>query len=316
MNAECPLVFVHEDKACYPEIEAYRTFFSERHGLASCVAPKPPDDCGKRVIWHIMGFYPKRPRGGFFRIHDYRSLSVGALPWLKDRIKRYGNYRPELRIFQNERMANEMGFADGVPRLLLPMGVPDSVLRYKTAANAQTEFKFDFIYIGEISIERGFDAVIESFFKHAGNSRTLLAVGPIRDGLDQRFAGRDNVVFTGRVTQEEVFALIAQTRVCVCYFPYHRPHCFQTPTKLLEYAALGKPILANDAPSNLETVEKLGIRAHINGRDIFAGLPSLEGLPPNSGFDAQQILWPRVIQDSGVEGYVTEFLGNTDKMRD
>src|SRR6266702_1781205 len=213
------IFILHPGKANYPEIAAY-TAFLVRHGFEvfdgdSGVYARFPfkDEC---VLWCIMGFY-RAHDGARFVIHDYRSLSLGRLAWMKDGIKRAFNARPHLRVFQNERMRDAMGFLDRVP-------------------------------------------------------------------------------------QADALRIVRRSEYAVCYFPYHRPHCFQTPTKLLEYAALGKKIICNDAPSNVLACAELDIRSLVTGPSIFDGLPpaSRIAVEDNDPRSLRGLEWTSVIERSGV----------------
>ncbi|MFM0362149.1 glycosyltransferase family protein [Paraburkholderia sediminicola] len=302
-------VFIlHPGKANYPEISAYTTFLV-RHGFEvfegnSEVYARFPSK-GECVLWCLMGFYRAHAGGARFVIHDYRSLSLGRLAWVKDGIKRTFNARPNLRVFQNERMRAAMGFRDGIPSALLPMGVPDWIfnLAYEKGASAQTLPAGRFCYIGEMSRERGFDKVLSAWRdapREAGDSFVL--VGRPEPDIYEAFRHTKGLVFVGRVAQSDALQIVRRSVYAICYFPYHRPHCFQTPTKLLEYAALGKRIICNDAPSNVLACAELNIRSLVTGPSIFDELPpaSQLAIEDNDPRGLRGLEWTSVIERSGV----------------
>ena len=134
----------------------------------------------------------------------------------------------------------------------------------------------------------------------------MLLIGKVEDGIDQHFQAFPNIIFKGKLPQEEVFSLVQQSEFAVCYFPYHRPYCYQIPLKLLEYAALGKKIIANDAPSNIRESQAFNINATILG-DIESMFPSedaLKDVKDNRDFDATELYWKNRIKASGVERYL------------
>ncbi|MDD5585891.1 MAG: glycosyltransferase family 1 protein [Alphaproteobacteria bacterium] len=298
------IYFVHEGKAAYPEISAYRDFFAERFASEEArfenLAAKP--DLERSICWHMMGFYPKRPPAGRV-IHDYRSLSVGKLRRLKDRIKNRFNCRPDIRIFQNGGMRDIMGFSGDVPAVLLGMGVPSFAPGFRPAVLPEAEY--DFAYIGAMSAERRTSLMIDSFLRRYGGTKSFLLLGAPDPELTRRYGAHPNVVFAGRMSQEDVFRRLVRTRCAVNYFPVHYPHALQTPTKLLEYAALGLRIIANEQPQSRKAAETYGIKCLWGGaQDLFGQAPDKLDWDDNHNLDPSPMLWPAIIGQSGVAGLI------------
>ncbi|MDE1005113.1 MAG: glycosyltransferase [Paraburkholderia fungorum] len=305
-------VFIlHPGKANYPEISAYTAFLG-RHGFevfdgdSDAFAQFPfKAEC---VLWCIMGFYRAHDAARFV-IHDYRSLSLGPLAWVKDGLKRSLNAKPNLRVFQNERMRDAMGFRDRIPSTLLPMGVPDWIFNLAGAQHsvAQSLPAGRFCYIGEMSRERGFDKVLSAWRaapRDPGDSFVL--VGRPEPDLYEAFKDAPGLEFVGRVPQSDALGIVRRSDFAICYFPYHRPHRFQTPTKLLEYAALGKKIICNDAPSNVLACAELNIRSLVTGPAIFDGLPPAAQIVAeyNDPRSLSGLEWTSVIERSGVLSHI------------
>jgi glycosyltransferase involved in cell wall biosynthesis len=292
------LFFVHEGKAAYPEVDAYRRFFAPRFAGA-WVRPEELwslGDLSDAVLWYVMGFYPF-PRKAGLVIHDYRSLSIKPFACVKDWAKRAFNTKPDLRIFQNDALRGVMGFADDVPSYLLPMGVPESVLKPCCAAATPV----DFCYCGALSRERRSARMIESFVRRFGRRKSFLLLGSAPPRLRARFTDYPNVIFSGRVSQEEVFAQLRAAACGVNYFPDHLPHLLQAPTKMLEYAALGRRILSNEHPMSRDLAARYGIASFWgSGGDMFRDVPEDLGWPDNSALDPGPFLWPNVIAASGL----------------
>ncbi|MBJ9967210.1 glycosyltransferase [Burkholderia seminalis] len=316
-------VFIlHPGKANYPEIAAYRSRLG-KHGFEvfdgdiDAYARFPDRDVC--ILWCIMGFYRSLPPARFV-IHDYRSLSVGRLAAVKDGVKRVLNVRPDLRIFQNEQMRDAMAFRDGVRTLLLPMGVPDWIFAPADAGSDRAAPggagapmpSGRFCYIGEMSRERGFQKVLAAYRDARRDaSDTLVLVGQPEPEIHAAFVDTPGIRFVGRVPQPDALRIVRGSEYAVCFFPYHRPHCFQTPTKLLEYASLGKKIICNDAPSNVRTAHELGIQCHFTGAAIFDELFPLSRVRATRPDPAamQQLEWGRVIERSGVLAFIDAVAG-------
>jgi glycosyltransferase involved in cell wall biosynthesis len=305
------IFILHPGKANYPEIDAYSAYFGARGFAVSAGSEEDYRrlaDPQEHVLWCIMGFYTKQLTARFL-IHDYRSLSVGRAPALKDTLKRMVQPRPNLRIFQNMQMDQLMDFRDDVDTIFLPMGVPDWIF----SVNNDIDLRFPratYAYIGEITRERGFDRFLTSFLKFRRPSETLALVGQVEKEIADAFGKFDCIVFTGRLSQQEALRVVRQSRYAVSVIPYSRPYHVQAPTKLLEYAALGKQIVCNDSPSNVNTAEQFGISCSITGADIFSTIDRerVEQTPANNPAFLRHLSWNSVIKQSGVDSYLDHFV--------
>lgn len=303
-------VFIlHPGKAHYPEVPAYSSHLADWgfhvcSGTLDDLAHLP--DRLNTILWTLMGFYHQAIPAAC-AIHDYRSLSVGRLAQLKDLAKRYLNTKPDLRIFQNDRQRQLMRFNDGIPSILLPMGVPNWIFGPEFSAPQAGDLVADFCYVGDMSRERHFDMVLKAFERRFANSgRKLLLIGQPEPQLHAQFRSVPGIHFAGRLPQPEALKLVASSRAAICYFPYHRPHCYQTPTKLLEYAALGKAVICNDAPANLECCKQLSIESIVTGADIFGSLTSeqIDRAKPNDRERFKKLTWQTIINQSGVRAFL------------
>lgn len=302
------IFLLHPGRANYPELMAYKDFYQAR-GIDVVAGTIGDYQALERksdyLLWAIMGFYPNRMDSRFV-IHDYRSLSVGSTAALKDLAKRLMNARPDLRIFQNTRQQEIMKFHDDVPSVILQMGVPNWIFDVPQPTPGARSIA-DFCYIGDMSFERGFHHVVDAFlanFRYGDSS--LLLVGKPEPRFHERYAGKHGLIFAGTLPQRDALALVAQSSIAVSYFPYHRPHCYQTPTKLLEYAALGKKILCNDSPSNIACCEALGINSVITSSTIFAGVSAdtIRAAKSNNRDHFTQLMWDNVIEKSNITNYL------------
>jgi len=294
------IYFVHEGHEAYPEIAAYKDFFKDDF---ICEESHPNDlekkpDLSKSICWFIMGYYPKKPNA-YLTIHDYRSLSVGKMIWLKDKIKRYTNFIPDIRIFQNEVMSKKMSFCDDVPLVYIPMGVPSFITEY--ISKKQEIKKYDFCYIGVMSKERKIHLMFDSFIKRFGSSKSFYLCGSPEKEIVEHYNKYKNIIFAGKLPQKEVFEAIKQSKVAVNYFPDHYPHLLQTPTKLLEYSAIGARILCNDHPQSRIVSNKYGIECFWDStKNMFKNVPNDLDWNNNEGFDPITLLWQTILLESNI----------------
>ena len=237
--------FVHGARSYLPELAAYQAHIEclghavQRHTQAHTV----PGDA--RAVWWICGRVPgdqARRLKGAVQVHEYASASVAPLARLKDRIKQWQQPVPDFRVFQSEWVRQRMGFGDNapgaVPYALRDMGVPDAFL----TAQAQQAPEFDLVYLGEMSRLQRFVPLLHTLGQ-AGLS--LLLVGDVPPALQKRLATLGHIQSTGRVPQDQVPAQLLRARAGLNLMPDVLPLSEQTSTKMLEYLALGLPVISN-----------------------------------------------------------------------
>ena len=237
--------FVHGARSYLPELSAYQTHI-ERLGHAVQMhtqAHTVPDDA--QAVWWICGRVPKgqaRRLKGAVHVHEYASASVAPLAWLKDRIKQWQHPVPDFRVFQSEWVRQRMGFGDAVtepvPYALRDMGVPDAFL----TAQAKQSPEFDLVYLGEMSRLLHFVPLLQTL-DQAG--LTLLLVGDVPPALQKRLTALAHIQTTGRVPQDQVPVQLLRARCGLNLMPDVLPLSEQTSTKMLEYLALGLPVISN-----------------------------------------------------------------------
>jgi glycosyltransferase involved in cell wall biosynthesis len=233
--------FVHGARSYLPELAAYQTHI-ERLGYAVQMhtqADTVPDDA--QAVWWICGRVPsaqaKRLQGAV-QVHEYASASVAPLAWLKDRIKQWQHPVPDFRVFQSEWVRQRRGWDDTVPYALRDMGVPDAFL----TAQALQPPEFDLVYLGEMRRLLHFVPLLKTLGQ-AGLS--LLLVGDVPAALQAHLAALGHIQSTGRVPQDQVPAQVLRARAGLNLMPDVLPLSEQTSTKLLEYLALGLPVISN-----------------------------------------------------------------------
>lgn len=265
--------FVRGVASYLPELKAYAARLASlgwqctEHETAGSV----PADA--RVVWWMCGRVPRDagarwPRA--FQIHEYASASVPPAAAWKDRIKRWIHPRPGHRVFQSEWLRARMGFTDGVPFSLRDMGVPGAFLD----ARATQPPEFDLVYLGETSRLILFADALRAI-REAGLS--LLVIGTMNDAVRAIASG---AVCTGRVEQQEVPRHLLRARAGLNLIPDRQPLSEQTSTKVLEYLAVGLPVLGNDyAWFRRTALEHPGRLRALDVRDAVAWRRAMDAIP-------------------------------------
>lgn len=291
-----PSILFERTHAYLPEIPAYMSWLSRNKPGVRAVDSSSLTDYNPQdydIVWRFMGL--DREGKGRFIVHEYNSLSTGTGARCKNLIKRTFNAKPHRRIFLNNNVRSGFSFCDEVPFRLRDMGVDDRFFRSGPAASPL----YDFVYAG--SLNRG--SVITGFldyFATSARDMTLLLVGEAHPEMQARYKGASNIVFHGRVPYEEVPALAGQARYGLNLMPDRYPFNLQTATKVVEYCALGLPVIS----TRYRWVEDY---AAARKAQFFWLAPDFSNLSKMalSAFDFQtpdvhDLSWDRVIETSGI----------------
>ena len=170
---------------------------------------------------------------------------------------------------QSESMKSDMhGY--GVPfdkMTPVPMGVSARVFDWVKTNKVQI-VPGRVVYLGTLAAVRKLDMLLDAFkaVKNAVPGAQLMFVGDgdvpaERQALSDkaRAMGLENdVVFTGFVPMAEAWRLSASAAVCLSPF-YPTPILASTsPTKLVEYLALGRPVVCNNHPEQSQIIKESG----------------------------------------------------------
>ena len=247
--------FVRGGPAYLPEIDAYVDFITS-HGHQALV-----HDTGgtvplnAQVVWWMCGRVPSaeaRRLKNAFHIHEYASTSAPPYARLKDFVKHWTQPKPDYRLFQNGWVRERMGFEDGVPHVLRDMGVAQIFFDAAAPALPEASYEddaparippneFDLVYLGEMNRLLPFVPLLQSVHD-AG--RTLLLVGDVPEALRAQLPA--SVTCTGRVSHADVPSQLRRARFGLNLVGNIEPYNQQTSTKLLEYCAVGLPVVSND----------------------------------------------------------------------
>ena len=254
------------------------------------------------LVYRMMGTAPRWQKFPLPEIHDYASLSTGRAARAKDLIKRLASRRPVLRSFLNEFVRDGMRFGDSVPWIMRDMGVPGEFL--DGAHNAE-DAEHDFVYVGSVTRSRGIDRLAAWAVSQGGS---LLLVGDPDAEIIEEFKRAPGITFTGALERKEIPAVARSARFAVNYTPVRPPFDRQTSTKVLEYLALGMPVVTNDyawiAQFEAESGAKM-LRFNDLAQLRVADIESYEYNIP----DMTAYRWDQIWGRSGIECKLEELAG-------
>jgi glycosyltransferase involved in cell wall biosynthesis len=228
-----------------------------------------------------------------FPEHDLESVSIEKgikryLYFLRGWFGKWALYRLVMQLsdhvfVQSEQMKRDIA-AYGVPEekmTAVPMGVPDKI--FDTAQARQCPIQpGQIVYIGTLAAVRRMQVLIEAFAEVHGRfpDARLVIVGEgdmpwERPSLEQHAQqlGLDQAIrFTGFLPIEQAWEIAAAAQCCVSPI-YPTPVLNAgSPTKLVEYMALGRPVVCNDHPEQSEIIQESGAGLCVRwGAHAFAG---------------------------------------------
>jgi glycosyltransferase involved in cell wall biosynthesis len=295
------IAFVHNNKAFLPEMEAYSRFFSAYDIQCEMVNKADVGGVQRQVEWWMMGTDITKRTNGIFKIHEYCSTSVPPFSWWKNRGKHFFNTRPHFRLFLNDYVRHAFGFHDNIPFGYRDMGLPETWL---ITPPVRPEPEFDFIYTGNLAPVRRPELLLNCFSTGAMKDRTLLLIGKDYSLLQAAYASYKNIVFMGPVPYHAMSAYILKARFGINYMVDREPFNQQTSTKLLEYAALGVPVIS----TQYTWVEAFQQRY---GGNFFYLEPDLSNFTwervnhfPYATPHLEELTWEKQIRNSGVLGFL------------
>ncbi len=153
----------------------------------------------------------------------------------------------------------------------VPMGV--SIATYNPQAVAPSDDprligRIVLVYVGAIDPERRIDQLAEALAQvvSGGHDAVLTIVGtaegPDRRRIEDAAATggvSERLIFTGHLTLTEALAYVRRADLCLAPFPtWPKTYLSATPTKLVEYLAMGRPVVATDHPDQRQVIEESG----------------------------------------------------------
>ena len=134
------------------------------------------------------------------------------------------------------------------------------------------------VYVGAISSQDGVEGLAPVLARlgrdHARARLTVIGDGDGRPALERALASHgvaDRVTFTGRVAPDRIPELVQDADVCVDPAPGTDVNERSTMTKIAEYLALGKPVVAYDLLETRRTALDAALLVGGGDVDAFAG---------------------------------------------
>jgi glycosyltransferase involved in cell wall biosynthesis len=183
------------------------------------------------------------------------------------------------------------------------------------------------VYLGTLARSRRLETIVDAFalVHQRFPESTLLFVGDgdvpsERRDLEARVSrlGLENAVtFTGFIPMAEAWCIVASANVCLSPFPPSVVQDTASPTKLVEYMALGKTVVANTHPEQSAILDDCGAGVLVDwGSDAFAhGIVWAFAEPQEAADRARRgPTWVRLHRDyasiaAGVNRRLRELLG-------
>lgn len=111
-----------------------------------------------------------------------------------------------------------------------------------------------FAFAGRLVASKGIDHLLEAFARRPGYRLDVAGDGPLRDGLQRRYAAYPHMRFLGAISGSELEKLLC--RVHAVILPAWGPEA--GPLSLLEAQACGAPAVVRRAGGSAETIELTG----------------------------------------------------------
>jgi glycosyltransferase involved in cell wall biosynthesis len=220
---------------------------------------------------------------GFIDLSRREGLSLGVMRWafvsVKAYLGRYLLYRYLLprcdHIFAQSAHMVEMLVAKKISRNLLtavPMGVDleqlADIAELPTSITNQLAHKRIIVYQGSLDRVRRIDLLLEALRKARMTipQACLLLIGDTAMPSDRQWLQakarelgvNEAVIWTGWVPTATVWALLRRADVGVSLIPRGELYDCSSPTKVVEYLALGLPVVANDLPDQQTLLTESG----------------------------------------------------------
>ena len=210
---------------------------------------------------------------GVSKVRKQEKLYAYYFDKLESYITKYILHKADF-IFPISKWMKEELVKESVPKskmMPLPMGVnPELFSPNKEGIKIEERYKLNssqvIIYVGSMDKIRQPDIIIRAFSKvrEYKDNVKLLMVGDGNDKLNLEkltdgLGIKDDVIFTGQVSYFDVPYFIAAADICVCPVPPLDIYKVSSPTKLFEYMAMRKPVVANEEiPEQKEVIEESG----------------------------------------------------------
>tara|TARA_B110000003_G_scaffold244578_1_gene253774 strand:+ start:236 stop:1111 length:876 start_codon:yes stop_codon:yes gene_type:complete len=275
-------------KSYLPEIIAYRNYFI-KNNIKVIISDQELSLKKCHVIIMFCGFFLKKKLKNKIYIHDYSSLSTPPFCGAKDIIKKYFNFKPNLRIFNSKLIKDNMNYNDKVPYIIRSQGVLKNFFQKRSK-----KFTYDFLYTGSIEARKGLNKI---FFKYLKLGFSILVIGNVSEAYKDKFSNFAKIKFLGPKKYINIYRYYKMCNYGLNYIPDEFPYNAQYSTKFLEYSASKMNIVSNKTDFMNKISKKYKIK-NVYDEDIH----NAEDLK-KAKFQHANLLhyeWNQVIEKSGI----------------
>jgi glycosyltransferase involved in cell wall biosynthesis len=173
---------------------------------------------------------------------------------------------------QSMRMKNALIQQGVAPQKITPVPMAVSVDRFNTSKITPTDDqRLDgrnvLLYLGASLPSRRIDVIIRALgaLVRKGHDAILVLVGDTRPrdrgsllDIAKEEEVADRLIFTGHLPLPLALGYVRRADVCLSPCPADAMYAVGTPTKLVEYLAMGRPVVANEHPDQREVLEASG----------------------------------------------------------
>lgn len=179
----------------------------------------------------------------------------------------------------HKRVAIERGGASADKVTIVRSGPPANWAdRYNYNDDLKEGRDFLVVYLGEMCRQDGVDSLLRSIqiYKCDGNDDTqftLIGSGPEKDRLRKLATEMDlddTVKFTGYISDEVLISYLSTADVCVDPDPWTEWSNMSTMNKIIEYMALGRPIVAYDMVEHRYSAQGGAVYVAANDEEQYA----------------------------------------------
>jgi glycosyltransferase involved in cell wall biosynthesis len=199
-----------------------------------------------------------------------------ALCWLRGSLAQWVQDRWVLaqaqHVFvQSQAMMEQVLLTTALPAVRMsavPMGVDVQNLPAPSQAAVADGNAPTIAYLGSLDRARELNVLIDAFVlvlaQHARATLVLVGGAPREEDVAwlRSYAAAcgvlERVVFTGPLPMKAAWQRLLEATVCVSAVPPGPLHDVSSPTKVVEYLALGLPVVANDIPDQRLLLEACG----------------------------------------------------------
>jgi len=194
---------------------------------------------------------------------------------------------------QSEQMKLDLsikGVSNG-KMTIVPMGIDQNNINLKQLKTDDFRNKLDVVYLGIFYKVRKLEFLLKMFkyvlAKHSKARLIFIGKGETKEIDDYlkdealRLGIAENVIFTGYLPLKKALVIVNKSLVCVSSYP----PCFilnsTSPTKVIEYMAMGKAVVGNSHPEQKLLFEESGggLCVSYNERDFAEAVSALLSNP-------------------------------------